>query len=99
MTESNLIAVLTMDEQTKAFKPVAHNLSAEKAQAKAYELKCKNRQAHVLFQTSRHKGRSGKTCELCRNAAENLSSQKPPGKIELEEPPENPDAPAQSEGD
>lgn len=71
MTEQSFRAVLRVDDKT--FTPVAHNLSAEKAEAKVNELKNQSVQAQVLFQTSRHKGRGLKTCELCKNAADNLS--------------------------
>ena len=70
MTEESFRAVLRVKDKT--FTPVAHNLSAEKAEAKINELKSKGVQAQVLLQTSRHKGRGFKNCELCKNAAENL---------------------------
>lgn len=82
MTDESLSAVLRVDDKT--FTPVAHNLSAEKAEAKINELKNKGVQAQVLFQTSRHKGRSFKTCELCKNAAENLSQKAATGLTEKE---------------
>ena len=82
MTDESLRAVLRVDDKT--FTPVAHNLSAEKAEAKLNELKTKNVQAQVLFQTSRHKGRSLKNCELCKNAAENLSQKAATGLTEEE---------------
>lgn len=73
MTEESLRAVLIVDEKVKTFTPVAHNLSAEKAEVKLNELKSKGVQAQILFQTSRHKGRGFNNCELCKNAAQNLS--------------------------
>ncbi|PYP90817.1 MAG: hypothetical protein DMG65_09925 [Candidatus Angelobacter sp. Gp1-AA117] len=86
MTEENLRAVLRVDEKTKTFTPIAHNLSAEKAEAKVNELKTEDVQAQVLEQTSRHKGRSVKSCELCKNAAENLSQKATTGLVEEEDP-------------
>jgi hypothetical protein len=80
MTEQSLRAVLRVDDKT--FTPVAHNLSAEKAEAKLNELKTKSVQAQVLFQTSRHKGRGLKNCELCKTAAENLSQKATAGVAE-----------------
>jgi hypothetical protein len=82
MTEESLRAVLVVDEKTKTFTPVAHNLSAEKAEAKVNELKSENAQAQVLVQTSRHKGRGFKSCELCKNAEENLSQKAAHGLVE-----------------
>ena len=82
MPEESLRAVLRVDDKT--FTPVAHNLSAEKAEAKINELKSKNVQAQILFQTSRHKGRGFKNCELCKNAAENLSQKAATGLAEEE---------------
>jgi hypothetical protein len=82
MTEESLRAVLVVDEKAKTFTPVAHNLSAEKAEAKVNELKSKAVQAQVLVQTSRHKGRGFKSCELCKNAAENLSQKASTGLVE-----------------
>lgn len=80
MTEESLRAVLRVDN--KAFTPVAHNLSAQKAETKVNELKTKGVQAQVLFQTSHHKGRGFKNCELCKNAAENLSQKAATGLAE-----------------
>jgi hypothetical protein len=80
MTDESLRAVLRVKDKT--FTPVAHNLSAEKAEAKVNELKTKGVQAQVLFQTSRHKGRGFKNCELCKNAAENLSQKAATGFVE-----------------
>ena len=85
MTEESLRAVLRVDEKAKAFTPVAHNLSAEKAEAKLNELKNKGVQAQILFQTGRHKGRGLKNCELCKNAAENLSRKPITGVVEEEQ--------------
>ncbi|HLJ27912.1 MAG TPA: hypothetical protein VKY85_14475 [Candidatus Angelobacter sp.] len=76
MTETNLKAVLTLDEQTSTYTPVAHNLSTERAEAKANELTGRGVKAQILPQAGRHKGRNLKTCELCKNASQNLS-QKP----------------------
>ena len=80
MTEESVRAVLRVNGKT--FTPVAHNLSADKAEAKLTELKSKGVQAQVLFQTSRHKGRGFKNCELCKNAAENLSQRAAIGLVE-----------------
>ena len=85
MTEESLRAVLRVDEKAKTFTPIAHNLSAEKAEAKVNELKSEGVQAQVLAQTSRHKGRSVKSCELCKNAAENLSQKAATGLVEEED--------------
>lgn len=82
MTDESLRAVLRVNGKT--FTPVAHNLSAEKAEAKLNELKSRGVQAQVLFQTSRHKGRGFKNCELCKNAAENLSQKATTGLTEEE---------------
>jgi hypothetical protein len=82
MTDESLRAVLRVDDKT--FTPVAHNLSAEKAEAKLNELKTKGIQAQVLFQTSRHKGHGFKNCELCKNAAQNLSQKAATGLAEEE---------------
>ena len=91
MTDESLRAVLRVNGKT--FTPIAHNLSAEKAEAKLNELKNKSVQAQVLFQTSRHKGRGFKNCELCKNAAENLSQKAATGLTEEDHPE---DAPAES---
>lgn len=79
MTETTLNAVLKIDEQSRAFVPAAHNLTAEKAEAKLNELKGKGIEAQVLPQASRHKGRGFKTCQLCQTAAQNLSQKAAPG--------------------
>lgn len=71
MTGESFRAVLRLDDKT--FTPVAHNLTAEKAEAKVNELKSQGAEAQILHQASRHKGRSIKTCELCKTAAQNLS--------------------------
>jgi ribosomal protein S4E len=80
MTDESFRAVLRVNGKT--FTSVAHNLSAEKAEAKLNELKNKGVQTQVLFQTSRHKGRGFKNCELCKNAAENLSQKAATGLAE-----------------
>ena len=77
MTEANLKAVLTFDEETSTFNPVAHNLSAEKAEEKASELQSEGIRVQILDQPSRHKGGSHTSCKLCKNAAENLSQKQP----------------------
>lgn len=92
MTDENLRAVLRVDEKAKTFTPAAHNLSAEKAEAKVNELKNKGVQAQVLTQISRHKGRGFKNCELCKTAAENLSQ----GPSEVPAKEEHANEPAQS---
>jgi hypothetical protein len=78
MTESTLSAVLKTDEQMKTFTPVAHNLSAEKAEAKVNQLKGQGIKAQILPQAEYHKGRSFKTCKLCQTAAHNLSQKDAP---------------------
>lgn len=85
MTEITLNAVLKIDGQTKAFVPAAHNLSAEKAEAKVIELKGKGIEAQVLPQASHHKGRGFKSCKPCQTAAQNLSQEAAPGASAEEE--------------
>lgn len=75
MTDTSLKAVLSLDETTNTFTPSGHNLSSDKAEEKAAALQGQGRKAKVLDQSSRHKGRSFKTCAACKNAAENLSQQ------------------------
>jgi hypothetical protein len=84
MTEKTFNAVLKMDEQNTGFTPAAHNLSAEKAVAKVNELKGNGIQAQILLQASHHKGRSFKSCELCKTAAQNLSQAATSGATEEE---------------
>ncbi len=73
MTDTTFHAVFKTDEQSKTFVPAAHNLSADKAEAKLNELKGKGIEAKILPQASHHKGRGLKSCKLCQTAAQNLS--------------------------
>ncbi len=79
MTAPNLKTVLTFDETTTAFRSVAHNLSAKKAEAKADLLRSTGAQVRVVDQPTRHEGQRLKTCELCKNAAESFSDHNPEG--------------------
>lgn len=73
-----LKAVLRIDEQAKRFTPVAHNLSAQQAEAKITELKEQGIKTLVLPQASTHHGcRSVNDCKLCQNTAQNLSKNVP----------------------
>ena len=85
MTESILNTILTIDEQTNTFTPAAHNLFSEQAEAKVAELQAQGLKVQMLPQGSRHKGRSLKSCEPCKNAAQNLSQKPIEGTAEEEQ--------------
>ena len=77
MTETTLKAVFTLDEQTSAFSPAGHNLSAEKAVERVGELEAQGKKARILDQPSRHRSLTFKHCKACATVAQNLSQSNP----------------------
>lgn len=77
MTEASLKAVFTLDEQTSAFIPAGHNLSAEKAVERVSELEAQGKKARILDQPSRHRSLTFKHCKACGTLAQNLSQSNP----------------------
>lgn len=73
MTETTLRAVFTRDRNTRRYVPAGHNLTVLRAEQRAARLQEDGFEVAVAVQSLRHGGRGFKSCEACKNAAENLS--------------------------
>ena len=73
MTTSNLKVVVSFDKETQAYKPAAHNLSAEQALEQVNNLQNDGIQAAILDQEGRHRTQSFHNCKFCLNAAKQFT--------------------------
>jgi hypothetical protein len=70
MTDTTLKSVFTLDEESQAYKPAAHNLSAEQAVARFEG----DQSARILNQAERHRTSDPVKCKACKKTAEELTS-------------------------
>ena len=80
MTDTTLKSVFTLDEG-QAYKPAAHNLSAEQAVARFEG----DQSARILNQTERHRTSDPLKCKACKKTAEELTSKHTDTQSEVEE--------------
>ena len=69
MTDTGLKSVVSLDRETRAYKPIAHNLSPEAALEQVGNLQNDGNQAAILDQEGRHRTATAQKCKLCLNAA------------------------------
>jgi hypothetical protein len=73
MTDTPLQAVALFDAETQAYKPAAHNLSADEAANLMQNFTADGKQAKVMGQEERHRRSDPWKCKPCKQAAEKLA--------------------------
>jgi hypothetical protein len=84
MIEGTLKCVILLDPETRAYKPTAHNVSANLA----IEQFSADPGAKIIDQAERHRSAEARKCKACKKAAEEATSQhveaSPEGQAEQE---------------
>jgi len=70
MTEGTLKCVILLDPETRAYKPTAHNVSANLA----VEQFSADPGAKIIDQAERHRSVEARKCKACKKAAEEATS-------------------------
>jgi hypothetical protein len=73
MTDTSLKSVVSLDQETRAYKPIAHNLSPEAALEQVNNLQNDGNQAAILEQEGRHRTATAHKCKLCLSAAKSFT--------------------------
>jgi hypothetical protein len=73
MADTSLKSVVSLDRQTRAYKPIAHNLSPEAALEQVNNLQNDGNQAAILEQEGHHRTATAQKCKLCLNAAKSFT--------------------------
>lgn len=74
MSSTELKAVVSLDEGTHAYRPAAHNLSAEGAQEHLNKLQADGVRAAILNQQNRHRNKL-ENCGSCNAAARKFTDE------------------------
>ena len=73
MADTSLKSVVSLDRETRAYKPIAHNLSPEAALEQVNNLQNDGNQAAILEQEGHHRTATAQKCKLCLNAAKSFT--------------------------
>src|ERR1051326_6247431 len=96
MPESTLKCVILLDPETRAYKPINHNLNANLA----VEQFSADPNAKIVDQTSHHRSSKPRTCKACKVAAEETTKLHVERSSEIEQAKQEPAAAAdESESD
>jgi len=73
MADTSLKSVVSLDRETRAYKPIAHNLSPEAALEQVNNLQNDGNQAAILEQEGHHRTATAQKCKLCLNTAKSFT--------------------------
>ena len=86
MPESTLKCVILLDPETRAYKPINHNLNANLA----VEQFSADPNAKIVDQTSHHRSSDPRKCKTCKVAAEEATKQHVESSSETEQSDQGP---------
>jgi len=73
MSQTTQKLVLSLDDETQTYKPVAHNLSVEQAVECVDKLQADGITAAIVAQKRQHRSLSFHQCKPCKQAADEFS--------------------------
>ena len=73
MADASPKSVVSLDRETRAYRPIAHNLSPEAALEQVSNSQNDGNQAAILDQEGRHRTAIAQKCKLCLNAAKSFT--------------------------